>query len=263
MDVKGILKTGKSLVVHNLPTILTGIGISGVGVTAFFAGKGALEADRYLRETHEESELESMSLKDKLKETYPFYIPAVVTGAATVGCIAGANHLNLRKIATATTIATTTEKALIENREKIKELFGEKGLRKVDEKINEDHAAEYFKSLDNVYETGHGSVLCCEGYLTGLRFRANPEWVHKCVNDYNAELNAGTPRSMNDFLELLIPNIDINTLPSHGDEIGFNTSINGQLMEIVVDSGLLPDTHEPYLIFTQRNTPISNYDQYL
>ena len=263
MDVKGILKTGKSLVVHNLPTILTGIGIAGVGVTAFFAGKGALEADRYLRETHEESELESMSLKDKLKETYPFYIPAVATGVATVGCIAGANHLNLRKIATATTIATTTEKALIENREKIKELFGDKGLRKVDEKINEDHAAKYFKSLDNVYETGHGSVLCCEGYLTGLKFRANPEWVHKCVNDFNAELNSGNPQPFNSLIELLIPDIDYRSLPTLGDELWFNLGINGQLMEISVDSGLLPDTNEPYLIFTQKNPPLLHGDQYL
>jgi len=261
MKVREALCFGKSLVVNNLPTILTGIGIAGVGLTAFLAGKGTLEADKYLRENFED--YYEMTPKEKFAETYKYYIPAAAVGGLTAACIIGSNICSVKQIAKVTAVATTTEKALIENREKIKELFGDKGLRKIDEKINEDHAARYFERLDNVYETGHGNVLCCEGYLTGIRFRANPEWVHKCVNDFNAELNAGIPRSMNDFIELLIPNIDIQTLPSHGDEIGFNTGINGRLMEIVVDSGLLPDTHEPYLIFTQRNTPMLDYDRYL
>ena len=263
MKLINLLKAGKLMVSNNLPNILKGIAIAGVGTTAILAGKGALEADKYLRETEDPEDLECMTLKDKFKKTYKFYIPAFATGTMTVACMLGSDHMRVKKIATITTVATTAEKALIDNRNKIEELFGEKGLRKLDEKLNEEHAATYFNNLDDVYETGHGHVLCCEGYLTGKKFRANPEWVYKCVNDFNAELNAGAALSFNNFLEMLIPSIDFRSLPSHGEELGFNLEINGRLMELSVDSGVLPDTKEPYLIFTQKYPPISNYRDYL
>ena len=262
MGLKQTLSVGKKIFVDNLPTILTGVGVVGIGVTAFLAGKGALAADKYLNENVENPE--ELDVKDKLYATYKCYIPAVVAGIGTAACVIGANRFSVKQLAAAATFATTTEKLLIENREKVEELFGEKGLRKLDEKLNEDHAARYFSSMDNVYETGHGSILCCEGYLTGTKFRATPEWIYKTVNIFNAALNAGEELCFNDFIEMLIPTIDINMLPECGNNMVFNPAINGKLMEIVVDSGLLPDTHEPYLIFTQRNIPIDNsYRDYM
>ena len=262
MKVSQLLSTGRKVFIDNLPTILTGVGVVGVGVTAFLAGKGALVADQYLNENIENPE--ELDLKDKTKLTYKFYIPAAVAGIGTAACIIGANRISVKQLAAAATLATTTEKLLIENREKVEELFGEKGLRKLDEKLNEDHAIKYFSNLDNVYETGHGSILCCEGYLTGTKFRATPEWIYKCVNDFNAMLNAGEELCYNDFMTLLRPNIDINLLPKCGDTMVYNPQINGRLMEIVLDSGLIPETGEPYLIFTQRNIPIDNsYRDYM
>jgi len=263
MNLKHAAVMGKQLVVNNLPTILTGLGIVGVGATAFFAGQGALKAERYLNENVETPKGCELSFKEKAKLTYRFYIPAALTGAATIGCIIGANRVSVAQLATMTTVATATEKALVDHRNTIEEVFGEKGLKKVDEKLNQQAVARYFGTVGDVYETGHGSVLCCEGQFTGIKFRANPEWVHKCVNDYNAELNAGHPQSMNDFLMLLIPNIDTATLPTDLDVKGFNLEINGRLMELEEDSGLLETTHEPYLIFRQRNYPLTNYMDFL
>lgn len=260
-DFKQAFKIGRKLFVQNLPTILTGVGIVGVGATAFFAGRGALTAERYLNDAVDNPK--DLTLQDKARLTYKFYIPAVAAGAATIGCIVGANRISVAQLATVTTVATATEKALVEHRETVKEVFGEKGLKKIDEKLNENAVARYFGTVGDVYETGHGSVLCCEGQFTGIKFRANPEWVHKCVNDYNAELNAGNPQSMNDFIRLLIPNVDISSLPTDLDNKGFNLEINGKLMEIEEQSGLLETTHEPYLIFRQRNYPLTDYLDYL
>lgn len=261
MNVRQVLNTGRKIVLDNLPTILTTVGIVGLGATAVLSAKGGITAEKFIQDNVEKPE--ELSTKDRIKITYKCYIPAVVTGVGATACIIGANRVSMKQLATMATVATTTEKMLSENRDKVKDLFGEKGLRKLDEKLNEDHAAEYFQSLDNVYETGHGSVLCCEGFLTGTKFRANPEWIHKCVNDFNAMLNAGEPACYNDFLELLIPTIDSSMLPAQGYSLGFNPNINGRLMEINLDSGLLPDTHEPYLIFNQRNLPIDNYLEYM
>lgn len=264
MNFGQIFQSSKTFVIKNLPTILTGVGVVGIGLTAVFTAKGTLKAERLLNEAEIP---EDTSLKDKAKLTWKCYAPAAVTGIGAAACFISANRISMSRIATLASIVTAAEKTLVENRDVVEEVFGEKGLRKVDEKLNEHGAERLLNPAKEIYETGHGTVLCCERYLTGLCFRASPEWVLKCVNDYNAlvlenmKLGIGG-EAFNRFIEQLIPNIDPKQLPDLGENIGFNPQLNGQLMELVCDSGLVPGTDEPYYIFTQRNVPIANYNEY-
>ena len=240
----------------NLPKLLTFAEIVGVCAVGYFSAKGALEANKRLAEYEASVGTVDISTKDKIKIAAPCYVPAVFAGLGTSLCFFYGHKVNAAKLTTALAATATAEKALADNREAIEEVFKKKGLQKVDTYINEKHMKEYLSSTKPVYETGHGNTLCCEAYLTGMMFRASPEWIYKCVNDFNAWINNGEDPSMNDFLSLLIPLLDPSMYPEVGE--GFRMRLNPMtnklnLMEIQLDSELT-ETGEPFLIFTQRNT---------
>ncbi len=93
MNVRQIVSNGWHVVGQNLPAILTGLGIIGVVGTAYFAGKGSLEADKKLKEYEEEKKVsrKDIPFKEKLKVTYKYYIPATIAGLGTVAAIVGSN----------------------------------------------------------------------------------------------------------------------------------------------------------------------------
>ena len=269
----GLIYSGKKLVLNNLPTILTGVGVAGIGLTAFLAGRGSLKAEHLLEEKY--GTTEDLGFVQKVKDTYVCYLPALGVGLASAACIIGAHKMDMAEIAKITAVATTAEKALVENREKVEEVFGEKGLRKVDEAINEAHASKYVTTdFKDVYDTGAGHVLCCEGYLTGRLFYADPPYIHRTVNKFNELLldlherrvdghiyNVQPGECVNKFFMMLWPDLNPDRLPEIGNEIGFNMGVTG-LVQIVCDSGLIEGTDTPYLIFTFKNPPISGYDDY-
>ena len=261
VNLRVVAHNGWNLCKRNAPTILTGIGLGGLVVTAFFAGRGSLEADRVLQEL--EAENGPLEFKDKVKATYKYYLPAIGTGIIAAVAIIGANRFSTKQIAAITTAAKITEQSLVDNREAIEKVFGEKGLRKVDEAVNEERAVRYFANTTTVHDTGKGTVLCCEGFLTGMLFRASREWVRKTVNEFNLRLIAGERLSDNEFIMMLIPDVDLNVLPDSGDMFGYNLDIKRQMLEIVEDSFLTQDSREPGYIFKLAEMPLMNYDLYV
>lgn len=261
MNVKRLIHNGWCFVGKNLPAFLTGIGLAGVVGTAFLAGKGALEADKKLKEYETKQQIK-LAGKEKFKVVYKYYLPATIAGLGTAACIIGANRISAQQLAAMATVAKTAEKALRENRDKVNEVFGEKGLRKVDEKINESHADKFFSNAENIYDTGHGTTICCEGFLTGTVFRASPEWVHRCVNEFNHRLISGEQLCYNEFIQMLIPNFDEELLPDAGYTLGYNLDVRNHMLEIVEDSGLLKDTREPYLMINLREWPLIDKSTY-
>ena len=245
----------------HIPEILIAAETIGVVAVGYFSAKGALEANRRLAEYEAVTENVDISTKDKIRISAPCYVPAVCAGLGTTLCFLYGHKVNAARLTTALAATATAEKALAENREAVQELFKKKGLQKVDTYVNEKNAKEYLNSTRPVYETGHGTTLCCETFLTGMKFHASPEWIYKCVNDYNAWINNGEDPCMNDFLSLLIPLLDPSELPSVGENLRMRRDPSSgrlELMEIQLDSALT-ETGEPYLMFTQRHPMETRY----
>lgn len=80
-------------------TLLTIIGAIGVVGTAIMTAKATPKALELLDEAKEEKG-EELTLVEKVKTAGPVYIPSAIVGAATVGCVLGANVLNKRSQAT-------------------------------------------------------------------------------------------------------------------------------------------------------------------
>ena len=244
---------------QHLPQILS-VGAFVCGCAAsVFAAKGALEANKRIAEYEARVEDVDISTKDKIRISAPCYVPAIVAGLGAAACLIFANKITVGQLATAAAATATAERALADNREAIKEIFNKKGLQKVDTFINEKRTAQFLGMDDKVYESGHGSTLCCESWLTGIKFHAKPEWIRKCVNDFNFLLNNGADPCMNDFIQMLIPLLNTNELPDIGENLRMPIDMLTKkplLMDIQLDS-ILTDDDQTVLTFTQRNPPVS------
>jgi len=245
-------KIGKAFLTKHSADILTGFTAAGVIITAFETRKAALKAEEYLRVNGYESANEDTKKVLKVEAAKNYILP-VATGAATIAAAVGANYINHKQIAGLAAACTVAETALTEHRNKIEELLGAKELQKIDDAVNTDKASEFLGSNEEPVLTGKGTILCCEGYLTGAKFRANVDWVRKCVNDFNALVNHDTYACFNEFLSML----GLHEVEA-GNNLGFNVHQNG-LMRISITSDIDPITGEPYMIFTQDNPPIANF----
>lgn len=250
--ISKIVKHGTRVLAEHAPTILTGFAAAGVVATSIMTYKATLKADQYLNAMCDENASEE-TVKAVKRETYKFYIPAAVTGAATIGCVVGANYLNYRKITALAAACSVAETALAEHRDKIEQILGDKELEKIDNALALDHMPENVSSED-IINTGKGNFLCCEGYLTGAMFRSSEAWIRKCINDFNELVNQNTYASYNDLLSLL----GLHEV-QFGNEIGWNVHINGLLRVRFTYDGRDDADGEPYLIIEPINPPVHNY----
>lgn len=109
---------------RNASTILTCLGGVGVVTTAVFTAKATPKAIKLLEEAKEEKG-EELSKWEVVKVTGKVYIPAVVTGAATLGCIFGANVLNKRNQAALVSAYALIDSSFTQYKRKLVELYGE------------------------------------------------------------------------------------------------------------------------------------------
>lgn len=257
-NIPTILHNGFSFAKQNTSIILGGVAIGGVVLTAALTGKGVLEADARLKELAENTP--SPTTKDKAKAVLPCFVPAVLAGLGTWLCIIGSIRESHKALAAAIAVASTAKNELNESRGFVEKALGKKGVRQLDEHLNQEAAAKFYGKDVTVYETGHGSVLCCEGFLSGLIFRASREWVRKVVNEFNRFLLEGRSLCFNDFIKMLIPGIDEDLLPASGYLWYYDLSVKNQMLEIAEDSFLTADSDGAIYTFKPTWLPLIHHD---
>lgn len=232
---------GKSLK-SNSPTILTALGICGVIVTSYLTAKASFKAAEVINK--EQWELDSfekshpLDLKEKTKLVWKNYIPPVVSGAVTIGCILGANKSNGNKTAAAVAAYSLTENLFGEYRKKVVEELGERKEEKIRDEIAQEHVSK-IPSREVVVTTVSGHVLCCELY-TGRYFRSDMETLRKAQNDLNVMVNNQIYVSLDEFYDL----VGLQST-SNSDQLGWNSD---KLMELSF-STVIGQGGEPCLAF--------------
>lgn len=252
-----MVKVSKAFLVKYSADILTGFTACGVVITAIETHKATKKAEDYLRINGYDKANPDTQKVLKWKSRKNYILPAV-TGVATIGAAVGANYINHKQIAGLAAACTVAETALSEHRDKIEELMGAKALQKIDDEVNIDKAVDILDNDDEVYDTGRGKVLCCEGYLSGRKFWADPDWIKRAVNDFNERVNQDTYCSYAEFLDILWQDCRSIVIPRSAENLGYNVHQNG-LMRIEITSDIDPKTGQPYLIFSPTNPPIANY----
>lgn len=114
----------KDFIRRNGSTILTVLGGVGVVTTALSTAKATTKA-LYILEQAEKEKGEELTKSEKIKKAGPSYIPTVITGAATIACIFGANVLNKRNQAALISAYAFLDNSYREYRQKLIEMYGE------------------------------------------------------------------------------------------------------------------------------------------
>lgn len=137
-----------------VPAILSGLGAAGVIVTSVLAVRATPKALRKIRadsKTNHDGDPEAYSKLEAVKSAWVCYIPAAISGTATIFCIFGANVLSKRQQAALTSAYALLNDSYNNYKDKLKELYGEEAHQKIVDAI----AAEKAK---DVYITSTGLV---------------------------------------------------------------------------------------------------------
>lgn len=214
------------MISKNSPHILTGLGCAGLLSTAILTAKATPKALTILEaeeEYREKKHFIPMTKMDKVKLTWKCYIPAGVVGAATVGCIIGANTVNTRRNAALASLYALSESAFREYKTKVVQEIGKTKETKIHDEIAKDHINKN-PPQGNVI-MGSGEVLCYD-MLSGRYFMSSYESIRQKVNDLNYELRSEMRLNLNElYYALDLPPIDL------GDMVGFDLE-RGQIEPI-------------------------------
>jgi hypothetical protein len=190
-----IFNKAERLVQNNSSSILTAFGISGTIGTAYLTGKASFKAAYILAE-------EKVEPKDAVKKVWKLYIPAGVSGVATIACIVGVSKIGSRRTAAITAAYSLSEKAFTEYKSKVVETLGEKKEKKIRDEVYETKMSNNPPSSLGIVLAGTGDVLCCETW-TGRYFNSDMETIRKAVNVINAKLNREMEATLSDFYYLI------------------------------------------------------------
>lgn len=130
MDVQQFIK-------RNASTILTCVGAGGVVATAVMVAKESPKALSLLEDATEEKG-EKLTKWEKVKIAGPVYIPAVITGAATIACIFGSNLISKHQQASLMSAYALLDNSYKEYKKKTDELYGEEAGRNIRGEIAKD-----------------------------------------------------------------------------------------------------------------------------
>lgn len=234
------------------PEILTGLGIAGMLTTTITAVRATPKALMLIEKKKQEKQTDKIKPIDVIRVAWKCYIPSIVIGIASTGCIIGASAVNLRRNAALATAYSLSESALKLYKDKVIETIGEKEEQKVRDAIARDRVEKTPLKTNEVIITERGNTLCLD-VLSGRYFTSDMETIKKAVNEMNHRMLQEMYVSLNDFYyEIGLESTKI------GDRLGWN-SFRG-LIELSFSSQLASDGR-PCLVIDYSNPPTYDYDK--
>ena len=252
-----IVNWGKKIIgeiAKNSPTILTGMGVAGTCLTAIFASKATLQAERELEKYYEihETDTEPPTMMDKAKVVLPLYIPTAITGLTTAACIIGSHEINVRRQAALASAYSLSTEAMKELQNKVTETYGEKDAKKLKSDIREDHIKANPIKEEKVVLTGHGNALFFDEQ-SGRYFRCDMEVIKRAINNLNEDLLNGNYVLLNDFYYAIgLGQVKL------GDQLGWNLYSTGKI-EVDFDYRGEEYTGEPCGVLVYNVAPTFDY----
>lgn len=254
MKLSNVTKSIAIFTKKNSPTILTAIGISGMITSTIFAVEATPKALRLIEKKKEELKVEKLTPVETVKATWKCYIPTVVTGILSSGCIIGANSVHAKRNAALATAYTISETALREYKDKVIETIGEKKEQFVRDAIAKDKVEKNPISNNEVIITKKGDTLCYDPWSSRY-FKSDPEKLRRAINDLNYQLINEGCVTLNDFY------YDIGlTETKPGQTLGWNVNKGGQINFRF--SSQIAEDETPCLVLEFINPPTYDYNYY-
>lgn len=120
------------------PEIAVGVGIAGMITTTILAVKATPKALKLIDEAKKEEAEEAVELKpiEVVKVAWKPYIPAMISGALSIGCVVGASTVHVKRNAALATAYQLAANTLSDYKEKVIETIGEEKEREVQKKVD-------------------------------------------------------------------------------------------------------------------------------
>lgn len=223
---------GHSIVKHQ-PKLLIVVGACGMLVTTAIAVHETPKAMRLIEQRKKELEQETLSTKEVVKTAWKCYVPAVATGAVSVGCLLGGDSLYAKRGTALAAAYTLSETALREYKGKIVETLGAETEQTVRDAIAKDRIAANPVEKHEVIIADKGDTLFYDS-ISGRYFKSNVEAVKKAENLLNRNMLRDDCITLNELYYEL--GLDGTSL---GDTLGWRASDG--LFEIEFSAQLSPN----------------------
>jgi hypothetical protein len=237
MNINGLTKLTKTVGVFatkNSPTILTGLSVAGLLSTVAMAVSATPKAMSIIDELEDRNTHtgEPVTKKEILKATWKVYAPAAAMGAVTIGCIVGANSINLRRNAALASVYSISEMALKEYQAKVVEKLGSDKEKEIRDEIKQDRERRGDRSGKDVVFTGSGKVLFRDA-LSGRQFESTVNIIERICNNLSMQLRNDMWIPVNDlYYELGLETNKLGDLTGwHIDQGGIEPEFSAELTE--------------------------------
>lgn len=252
LNLANLVSNTRQFANKHSPEILTGIGIAGMITTTVLAVRATPKALELLEEKKNEDWVDELSPLEVVKTVWRPYVPAAVTGIASVACLIGASSVNAKRNAALATAYKLSETALTEYREKVIETIGEKKEKTVRDKVAEERVKKNPVSKSEVIVTNNGTTLCFDP-ISARYFKSSIDKIKRAENELNKQMlhDISGYVSLNEFYDEL--GLDHTSV---GDDLGWNVD---RLIDISFSSQL-NDNGEPSVVLDYLVAP--KYDFY-
>lgn len=106
--------------------------------TSVMTARATIKANDILLEAKYEKG-DDLSFWEKVNVTLPVYVPTILMGVGTIGCVLGANVLNKQHQKALTSAYILLDQSFKEYKNKVVELYGEEADEKIEAAIEEEH----------------------------------------------------------------------------------------------------------------------------
>ena len=248
--VKDAMHKIGGLLHKNSPTILTGMAVAGTITSTVMAIQVTPRA-KALLDGIEEANGE-VTWKDYVIIVKDFYVPTILSEAATIACIIGSNRISNKRLAAVAAAHSIVESTLAKYQEQVMEEFGENAARKIVEKVDASHVLENPVDETSIIDTTKGKFLCYDP-LSGRYFRSDIAALKSAQNDLNYRLINELFVPLNDLYDIL----ELDELHEVvGEELGWSIA-KGQV-EFRLTSQIASN-NEPCIVLGYDIYPEYNY----
>lgn len=251
MNIKPILRTAQKFVTDNSPGILTGLAVAGTVSTALLTAKASFEVGTLIANARERESDETPETALLVKTYWKHFIPATVSGAATVTCIVLANHVSSRRTAAITAAFKLTEELAEQYKAKVVETMGAKKEEMMRADLAKDRIEQRKNEWRDIVFVGGSEVMFFDE-MSGRIFKSEKTKIDAAINEINYQINNYYHASLSEFYEKI-------GLPStiYSDEVGWNSD---ELLDVKF-AACLVDSDKPAISMAFRTSPIRGYDR--
>ena len=256
LNVSKLCKDAKVMVSKRSPEILTGLGIAGMISTTVLAVQATPKALDLIARAEDKNfdngHGNKLTVSEKMKVAWKPYIPAAITGIASISCIIGASSVHAKRNAAIAAAYNLSQTALTEYKEKVVETIGEKKEQAIKDKISKDKIKKDPVSKSEVIVTGKGNTLCYDAFNSRY-FYSDIDQIKRAINELNRIMLNQMYVSLNDFYD------ELNLKHSgNGDELGWK--LDDGFIEIDFSSQL-SDDGRPCLVIEYMVAPRYDYSK--